>query len=337
MQYPEILAPAGGMAQLEAAAAAGCDAVYLGAKAFNARMGADNFESLKDAVSYCHARGIKVYVTFNTLLQEAELPRAAKTLQEIAESGADGMLATDLGTVLMWKACCPQLPIHASTQMTVHSPTGAKLLSGLGFTRAVLAREMTREEIQSVVNAVPEMETEIFVHGALCMSVSGQCYLSSILGGRSGNRGQCAQPCRLDFSCEGRHYALSLKDLTLIDRAREIAELGVTSLKIEGRLKRPEYAAAAVLELRKALRGEQIDLSLLEDVFSRSGFTSGYYDGRRDARMFGRRTAEDAANEKDAVARVRSAIRVPAAHVSATLTFAVRRGENAVLTMESSG
>ena len=232
MQYPEILAPAGGMAQLEAAAAAGCDAVYLGAKAFNARMGADNFESLSEAVSYCHARGIRVYVTFNTLLQEAELPRAAETLREIAESGADGMLAADLGTVLLWKACCPSLPIHASTQMTVHSPAGAKLLSSLGFSRVVLAREMTREEIEAVVRAVPQMETEVFVHGALCMSVSGQCYLSSILGGRSGNRGQCAQPCRLDFLCQGRHYALSLKDLSLIGRAREIAGTRGTSPKI---------------------------------------------------------------------------------------------------------
>ena len=337
MQYPEILAPAGGMAQLEAAAAAGCDAVYLGAKAFNARMGADNFESLSEAVSYCHARGIRVYVTFNTLLQEAELPRAAETLREIAESGADGMLAADLGTVLLWKACCPSLPIHASTQMTVHSPAGAKLLSSLGFSRVVLAREMTREEIEAVVRAVPQMETEVFVHGALCMSVSGQCYLSSILGGRSGNRGQCAQPCRLDFLCQGRHYALSLKDLSLIGRAREIAGTGVTSLKIEGRLKRPEYAAAAVLELRKALRGETADLSLLEDVFSRSGFTSGYWDGKRDARMFGRRTAEDAAGEKEAAARVRSAIRVPSAHVPADMLLTVRRGQNAVLTVKARG
>ena len=337
MQRPEILSPAGGMEQLTAAVAAGTDAVYLGAKAFNARMGADNFTSLNDAVAYCHARGVKVYVTLNTLFMEAETPRLIDTLREIAESGADGMLATDAGTIRLWRMCCPDLPIHASTQMTVHSPAGARLVQGLGFSRAVLAREMSREEIRQTAEAVPGMEIEAFVHGALCMSVSGQCFISSMLGGRSGNRGQCAQPCRLDFACGGRRYALSLKDLSLISRARELGQLGVTSLKIEGRLKRPEYAAAAVMQLRRALDGEEPDLELLETVFSRSGFTSGYYDGVRNAGMFGHRTREDAEGEKEACAYVRSQIRVPHPRIACDMEFILRAHAPASLVMRSGG
>ncbi len=308
MKKAEILAPAGGMEQLVAAVRCGADAVYLGSRAFNARMGAENFDDLKGAVSYCHARGVRVYVTFNTLFTEGEKKQAEDTLRRIAESGADAVLATDLGAVRLMKACCPAMPMHASTQMTVHSPRGVLQMRDMGFSRVVLARELTREEIRACA-AVEGIETEVFVHGALCMSVSGQCFLSSVLGGRSGNRGQCAQPCRLDFSNGRRGYALSLKDLSLMEKIRELESMGVASLKIEGRLKRPEYVAAAVTACLRAREGETPDMETLERVFSRSGFTSGYYTGQRDERMFGVRTGEDAERSRAVLSGLRDSYR----------------------------
>ena len=232
MKKAEILAPAGGPEQLTAAVRSGADAVYLGQKAFNARMGADNFDDLAAVVSFCHARGVRVYVTFNTLWKQSETEDAVRALKNVADSGADAILAADMGTVFLARECCPSLPLHASTQMTVTSAAGVRLMRDMGFSRCVLAREMSREEIREAAK-VEGIETEVFVHGALCMSLSGQCFLSSVLGGRSGNRGRCAQPCRLDFSSGGREYVLSLKDLSLVDKIAELEAMGVDSLKIE--------------------------------------------------------------------------------------------------------
>ena len=295
-KHAEILAPAGGEAQLRAAVLCGADAVYLGLRGFNARAGAENFDeaALPQTVGWCHARGVRVYVTLNTLVTDRELPQWLHSLDAVAAAGVDGVLVQDLGLAKIIRQRYPTLPLHASTQMTIHNLAGTRLLEEMGFTQVVLARELSKEEIAAIC-AGTSMRCEVFVHGALCMSVSGQCYLSSVLGERSGNRGRCAQPCRLDFKSHGRSYALSLKDLTLTDRLRELEALGVASFKIEGRLKRPEYVAAAVTACRQSLAGEVPDLETLRSVFSRSGFTDGYYTAHRDLSMFGIRTKEDAA------------------------------------------
>lgn len=329
-QRIEILAPAGGDEQLTAALRSGADAVYLGLKAFNARMGAENFGDLSAVVSRCHERSVRVYVTFNTLIQEKELKDAVEALRQIAQSGVDGILVTDMGAVLLASACCPSLPLHASTQMTVHNRAGCALLKEMNFRRAVLAREMTREEIRAVTQRAG-LETEVFVHGALCMSVSGQCLLSSVLGGRSGNRGRCAQPCRLNFASGRREYALSLKDLSLIDRLSELEEMGVTSAKIEGRLKRPEYVAAAVDACRRTLNGEKTDTEQLRNLFSRSGFTAGYYDGRRDLSMFGIRTESDAQMTRQSLSSVHTVTRTEYASVPLDMTLTLRPDTASVL------
>ena len=294
---PELLAPAGTPQAVIAAVRAGADAVYLGTRDFNARRGAENFddEALKAAVGYCHARGVRVHITLNTLVSDAELPRALETLRQICALGADALILQDLGLAALCRACAPELPRHASTQMSVQTSDGIALLKKLGYCRAVLPRELTKGEIEHLREST-DLELEVFVHGAQCMCVSGQCYMSAMLGARSGNRGLCAQPCRLAFSAgaPGRHD-LSLRDLSLMDRLQEIAALGVESFKIEGRMKRPEYVAAAVKAARNALNGDRDPelTAALEAVFSRSGFTSGYYDDRRGKEMFGIRRKED--------------------------------------------
>jgi len=294
MKRPEILAPAGTMESLIAAVNCGADAVYLGAKALNARRNAVNFDetALKEAVEYSHLHGTKVLQTLNIVMfdgEESELISAAET---IAKLGVDAAIVQDWGVVSILKKAVPELPLHASTQMAIHNLAGAKMAERLGCKRIVLARELTAAEIAHIVNNV-SAEIEVFVHGALCMSVSGQCYLSSMLGGRSGNRGLCAQPCRLPFGCGSASHALSLKDLSLTERVSELCSLGVASLKIEGRMKRPEYVAAAVTALRNALDGQTPDMEQLRSVFSRSGFTTGYFDSKRDGTMFGIRQKED--------------------------------------------
>lgn len=296
----EILAPAGGPEQLAAAVRSGADAVYLGLKSQSARAGAVNFseEELYDAAAYCRVRGVKVYVTLNTLLKNSELDAAKENIRVCARAGADGVLIQDPGMIPLLREICPDMPVHASTQMTVHNVAGAKACERLGFKRIVLARDLSLDEIRAIAAAVT-CEIEAFVHGAQCMSISGACLMSSMLGGRSGNRGRCAQPCRLDFrSPEGAGYALSLKDMSNLPHMREMAEAGVKSFKIEGRLKRPEYVAAAVSAAVHALRGEPYDADTLEKVFSRGGFTDGFITGRRDLSMFGVRTAEDAAESE---------------------------------------
>lgn len=290
----EILAPAGGPEQLTAALRAGADAVYLGLSQFSARGAATNFnaEQLAQAVADCHERGVKVYVALNTLLKDDEREAMYAALRTVCAVGVDAVIVQDLAVAAMVRECAPTLPLHASTQMTVHNLSGVKALESLGFFRVVLARELTIDEIEHIAQHTT-LEIEVFVHGALCMSASGMCYLSSLLGQRSGNRGLCAQPCRLNFQCNGREHALSLKDLSVVSMLNELAAVGVTSAKIEGRMKRPEYVAAAVQACRTALAGQTPDVTKLQAVFSRSGFTDGYLMGRRTLDMFGIRRKED--------------------------------------------
>ena len=255
MKHPEILAPAGSFDSLIAAVQCGANAVYLGGKGMNARRNAGNFdaEELRRAVEYCHLRGVKVYQTINIVMFEDEIDEAVETIRTAAEAGVDAVLTQDLAVARMVRECAPTLPVHASTQMSIHNLEGARLCEELGFSRVVLARELTAAEIRHICENTP-LEVEVFVHGALCMSVSGQCYLSSMIGGRSGNRGLCAQPCRLPFQAEGgKPYALSLKDLSLADRIAELTEMGVASLKIEGRMKTALYVATVARTYRKAI------------------------------------------------------------------------------------
>lgn len=331
-KHAEILAPAGGEAQLRAAVLCGADAVYLGLRGFNARAGAENFDenTLPQTVGWCHARGVRVYVTLNTLVTDRELPQWLHSLDAVAAAGVDGVLVQDLGLARIIRQRYPTLPLHASTQMTIHNLAGARLLEEMGFAQVVLARELSKEEIAAIC-AGTSMRCEVFVHGALCMSVSGQCYLSSVLGERSGNRGRCAQPCRLDFKSHGRGYALSLKDLTLTDRLRELEALGVASFKIEGRLKRPEYVAAAVTACRQSLAGEVPDLETLRSVFSRSGFTDGYYTARRDLTMFGTRTREDAAAAAAVLGKLSALTRNEVGRLPVDMVLTMAPGEPATL------
>ena len=292
----EILAPCGSSESVFAAVRCGANAVYLGMKDFNARRNADNFDEneLSEVIAYCHARNVKVYITVNTLVSDSEMKIAYKTVEAAMHCGADGFIVQDLGLAKVIKKCFPTARLHASTQCSAVTPDGFNKLKELGFCRAVLPREMSLEEIKDIRNKT-DIELEIFVHGALCMCVSGQCYLSSMLGGRSGNRGLCAQPCRLSFSADNSgSFDLSLKDLSLISRIKEIESAGVISLKIEGRMKRPEYVAAAVTACKNAIEGNYSpeDESTLKSVFSRSGFTDGYFTGKRND-MFGTRSKED--------------------------------------------
>ncbi len=330
----EILAPVGGEEQLLAAVRTGADAVYLGTKSFNARRSASNFdgEGLRRAVEYCHGRGVRVHVTCNTLLTDPELPALEETARQIAAAGADAVIVQDLAVAALFRRCCPTLPLHASTQMTIHNAAGAQMAKELGFSRVVLARELTLDEIRAVREAV-EIELEVFVHGALCMSVSGQCYLSAMLGGRSGNRGLCAQPCRLDFRSKERDHALSLKDLSAVGRIRELEAAGVCSLKIEGRMKRPEYVAAAVTACRAALNGEEPDMEALRAVFSRSGFTDGYLLGKRGPEMFGVRRKEDVEAAAGVLKELAGLYRGETPRVPVTMRFTARAGEPLSLTV----
>lgn len=295
----EILSPAGSYEAVTAAVQSGADAVYLGSKAFNARRGAANFDdnSLRSAVEYCHLRGVKVYLTLNTLLSDHELPQAARLVSLCSEIGVDALIVQDLGVVRMARQVAPDLPIHGSTQMTVHSLDGVQACAALGMERVVLSRELSRQQIAFICRRSP-IEIEVFVHGALCMCYSGQCFLSSAIGGRSGNRGMCAQPCRMMYGWGGDadSYPLSLKDMSLVHHLQELEEMGVASAKIEGRMKRPEYVAIVTRVYADALReGRQPTQKELDDLtaaFNRQGFTDGYYMGRTGPEMFGVREKE---------------------------------------------
>lgn len=292
----EILAPCGSVESLTAAVRCGANAVYLGTKQLNARRNADNFgvEELAQAVEYCHQRNVKVYLTVNTLVSDEEMKTAYQTIYNALKCGVDAFIVQDLGFAKMIKTCFPSAKIHASTQCSVMTADGVNALKKMGFSRVVVPREMSLDEIKQLRKNT-DVELELFVHGALCMCVSGQCYLSAMLGGRSGNRGLCAQPCRLGFSADNSGSCdLSLKDLSLIEHMKSIADNGVVSLKIEGRMKRPEYVAAAVTACKKAIDGRYSpeDEHILRSVFSRSGFTDGYFTGKRKD-MFGIRQKED--------------------------------------------
>ena len=300
----ELLAPAGSMEALRAAVCNGADAVYLGADTFNARMNARNFSAadLQEAVVYCHVRGVKVHLTLNTLVLDREMPRAAELIRTAASCGVDAFIVQDLGMVSLCRQLAPDVPIHASTQMSIHSLEGVLEAAALGCSRVVLARELPAEEIAHICKKSP-VEIEVFVHGALCMCYSGQCYLSSVIGRRSGNRGQCAQPCRLPYGYgrfESTRYPLSLKDNCLAGELDELRRMGVASIKIEGRMKRPEYVAIVTRAYRTVLNGgklSQADLQELETAFSRQGFTDGYFKGQTGSDMFGRRQeSEDTAD-----------------------------------------
>ncbi len=274
----EILAPCGSFETLRAALNSGADAVYAGMKKFSARKNAENFsdEELEKAVYECHKRGAKLYVALNTLVYDYELREFSECVKTAAKCGADGIIIQDIGAAELVREICPELPRHASTQMTLNSVSGVKAAEKFGFTRAVIGRELSKDEICKISKET-DIELEIFVHGALCTSVSGQCYMSSFFGRRSGNRGLCAQPCRLDFSINGRHNVISLKDGSIVNVLPSLPE--ISSFKIEGRMKRPEYVACAVDACVKSLSGKHFDEERLKNVFSRGGLTDGYFTG----------------------------------------------------------
>lgn len=290
----ELLCPAGSPEAMRAAVQNGADAVYLGCDSFNARMGAHNFstDDLKEAVIYCHIRGVKVHLTLNTLVSDREMPRAAELIRTAAAFGVDAFIVQDLGVAALCRELAPNVALHGSTQMSIHSLEGVQQAAALGCSRVVLSRELPKGEILHICRKSP-VEIEVFVHGALCMCYSGQCYLSSVIGRRSGNRGQCAQPCRLAYGY-GRYdpdrYPLSLRDNCLIEHLGELERMGVRSLKLEGRMKRPEYVAIVTRLYRAALDGRRIgekELQELETAFSREGFTKGYYLNETGRGMFG--------------------------------------------------
>lgn len=335
MSKLEILAPAGSMESLQAALNGGADAVYFGYGQFNARRNAKNFdeEQFREMARACKARGVKMYMTLNTLVFDREMEDLKESVRAACENGVDAILVQDLGVMEMLRQWAPDIPLHASTQMAVHNVSGAKQMHELGFTRVVLAREMSAEEIKAVVEQVP-VEVEVFVHGALCMCLSGQCYMSSLIGERSGNRGLCAQPCRLPFS-SGRGdngYALSLKDLTLVDRIEELKALGVDSLKIEGRMKRPEYVWAAVTGFRQALDGKEPNIEQLEAAFSRSGFTRGYFDGKLGMDMFGTRQHEDVLAGQKVLKQLSNQLEKEYPHIGVDFRFVMKAGQPVTLT-----
>lgn len=293
----EILSPAGSWESLRSAVFSGADAVYFGLAGFNARKRAQNFKNsdIAEIVSFCHTNAVKAYLTLNTIIYNNEAEEALKLAFSACDCGIDAIIVQDLGLAGLLHGAAPKLKLHASTQMSVHNKSGVLKLSELGFSRAVLARELTHGEMAEIASASP-IELEVFVHGALCMSVSGQCYMSALFGGRSGNRGLCAQPCRLPFSCGNCENVLSLKDLSLLGSIGELNRMGIDSLKIEGRMKRPEYVACATSACFSAVRNGIIDAAdsnRLKALFSRSGFTQGYFEDSRSREMFGTRGYDD--------------------------------------------
>ena len=341
----EILAPVGSEEMLRAAVFSGADAVYLGFSGFNARTGAGNFDadSLKEAVRFCHARGVAVHVALNTTVYGTELSALEQAIRAVAASGADAVICQDLAVATLIGKIAPQLPRHGSTQMSVHTLQGALELKELGFTRVVLARELSLPEVEHITKHCG-IETECFIHGALCMSVSGQCYMSAFLGGRSGNRGSCAGPCRLPFEANalpegkpGRLHHLSLKDNSAIDKLDKLQALGVASAKIEGRLRTPEYVAAAVSACLAGREGRAYDRDLLKNAFSRSGFTSGYLDGKIDGTMFGVRSEADAELTKKTLPMLRELYRRERSRVPVQMKLEIEEGGEKLTVIDADG
>ena len=345
MSKIEILAPVGNEEMLRAAVFSGADAVYLGFSGFNARTSANNFDAdtLKEAVRFCHARGVAVHVALNTTVYGGELPALEQAIRAIAASGADAVICQDLAVATLIGKIAPQLPRHGSTQMSVHSLQGALELKELGFTRVVLARELSLPEVEHITKNCG-IETECFVHGALCMCVSGQCYMSAFLGGRSGNRGSCAGPCRLPFEANalpegkpGRLHHLSLKDNSVIDKLDQLQALGVASAKIEGRLRTPEYVAAAVSACLAGREGRAYDRDLLKNAFSRSGFTSGYLDGKINGTMFGVRSEADAELTKKTLPMLRELYRRERSRVPVKMKLEIEEGGEKLTVTDADG
>ena len=345
MSKIEILAPVGNEEMLRAAVFSGADAVYLGFSGFNARTSANNFDAdtLKEAVRFCHARGVAVHVALNTTVYGGELPALEQAVRAVAASGADAVICQDLAVATLIGRIAPQLPRHGSTQMSVHSLQGALELKELGFTRVVLARELSLPEVEHITKHCG-IETECFVHGALCMCVSGQCYMSAFLGGRSGNRGSCAGPCRLPFEANalpegkpGRLHHLSLKDNSVIDQLDRLQALGVASAKIEGRLRTPEYVAAAVSACLAGREGRAYDRDLLKNAFSRSGFTSGYLDGKIDGTMFGVRSEADAEQTKKTLPMLRELYRRERSRVPVKMKLEIEEGGEKLTVTDADG
>ena len=341
----EILAPVGSEEMLRAAVFSGADAVYLGFSGFNARTGAGNFDadSLQQAVRFCHARGVAVHVALNTTVYGTELPALEQAIRAVAASGADAVICQDLAVASLIGKIAPQLPRHGSTQMSVHTLQGALELKELGFTRVVLSRELSLPEVEHITKHCG-IETECFIHGALCMSVSGQCYMSAFLGGRSGNRGSCAGPCRLPFEANalpegkpGRLHHLSLKDNSAIDKLDKLQALGVASAKIEGRLRTPEYVAAAVSACLAGREGRAYDRDLLKNAFSRSGFTSGYLDGKIDGTMFGVRSEADAELTKKTLPMLRELYRRERSRVPVQMKLEIEEGGEKLTVTDADG
>lgn len=341
MNKPEILAPAGSFDSLTAAVRCGADAVYLGGRELNARRNAANFsnEELAQAVEYCHARGVKVYITLNTLVRDDEMETAMNAVRCACDVKADALILQDIGLTSLIRKAAPDMPLHASTQTSVQTLDGIKMLADMGFCRAVLPRELSKKEIEKIAAQSP-IELEMFVHGALCMCLSGQCQLSAVLGSRSGNRGLCAQPCRLPFAADGgTRHDLSLKDMSLIEYLPELAQMGVLSFKIEGRMKRPEYVAAAVTACKKSLAGESAAEyeHTLGAIFSRSGFTSGYYNGALGRDMFGVRRKEDVTAAKDVLSPLAALYDGEQPLIRADMHLSAQVGEKAYLAVKAAG
>ena len=325
----ELLAPAGSREALAAAVQNGADAVYMGLGSFNARRSARNFtgEDFADAVAYCHLHGVRVYLTLNTLLTDRELPEAAEALRKASAWGVDAVLVQDWGLWQLARLVAPDQPLHASTQMSLHTLSGAKLAAELGMERVVLARELSARDTEVICRSCGA-EVEVFAHGALCMCYSGQCAMSAMIGGRSGNRGTCAQPCRLPYSIgEKTGFLLSLKDNNLARYLGQMEQMGVACVKLEGRMKRPEYVAAVtgiyrrLLDEKRPPNGQE--QAQLEKAFSRSGFTDGYWLGRRGAQMFGMRP-ENARWPEDWFAQVRKTYENGAENRPLTVDFTCR-------------
>lgn len=332
----EILSPCGGPESVAAALHTGADAVYLGARNFSARHNAVNFsdDELKAAVRECHRHGVLVYLAVNTIVFNDELEDLVDTLKLACEAAVDGLIIQDMAVYEMVKAACPDMPVHASTQMTLHTRSGAEAAKELGFSRVVAARELSLKTLREMCET--GVEVEAFAHGALCMCVSGQCYLSAMIGGRSANRGLCAGACRLPFSADGSakdKYALSLKDLSYCSRVRELTDAGVCSLKIEGRMKRPEYVAAATDAMRKAVDGEEYDEDILRAVFSRGGFTDGYLDEKLGADMFGARGKDDVTAAAEALPKLRKLYEKPRKRFTVDMRFEASADKAVKLTL----
>ncbi len=334
----EILAPCGKLESVYAAVRNGCSAIYFGGKKFSARANAENFsnEEIIEAVNYCHFHNVKVYRAINTVLFDYEIEEALSEVENSLKIGVDAFIVQDLGFAKLLFENFPNIKLNASTQMTIHTADGAKMAKELGFSRVVLSRELSLEEISNIAKKT-DVELEVFAHGALCYSVSGQCLMSAFIGSRSANRGACAGSCRLPFSIlgEANRYDLSLKDLSYYKHIKELEEIGVASLKIEGRMKRPEYTAAATSACRNAVNGEDYDEYMLKSIFSRSGFTDGYFNADYSKDMFGVRVKEDVISAKNYFPELRESYKDEVKSSEISFHIEILSGEKTSVTAKS--